>query len=76
MAAAVGAAGLVTVLRLELSGLPQCGDVTDWLETGHTADEFRALADRAQAWDGSAPWSDPGAPVVDTGAAARRPFPV
>ena len=43
MAAAVTAAG-VAVRILELPGLPPKGDVSDWLDAGHTADDLVALA--------------------------------
>jgi hypothetical protein len=58
VAAAANAAGL-TVRRLELPGLPEHGDVSDWLQAGHTADELRALADAAPAWDGTASGDGP-----------------
>ena len=32
---------------VELPGLPEKGDVSNWLDQGHTADELRALADTA-----------------------------
>jgi hypothetical protein len=32
---------------LTLEGLPEKGDVSDWLNAGHTTDELRALIDRA-----------------------------
>ena len=32
---------------LDLPGLPEKGDVSDWLNTGHTADELKALSDSA-----------------------------
>lgn len=35
------------VVTLELPGLPAKGDVSDWLNQGHTADELRALAESA-----------------------------
>lgn len=33
---------------LELSGLPEKGDASDWLNAGHTADELKALAQSAE----------------------------
>ncbi|MGH7322463.1 MAG: AAA family ATPase [Candidatus Rokuibacteriota bacterium] len=46
VATALTQAGL-TVRLLELPGLPERGDVSDWLLAGHTRDELRALADGA-----------------------------
>jgi AAA domain len=39
---------------LELPGLPDKGDVTDWLTAGGTADELRRLAEAAPGWNGEA----------------------
>lgn len=36
---------------LELPGLPAKGDVSDWLDAGHTVDEFKALAAGANAFE-------------------------
>ncbi|HOW76627.1 MAG TPA: VapE family protein [Candidatus Competibacteraceae bacterium] len=42
--------GKVADLRwLELPGLPDKGDVSDWLNAGHTVDELRALVEQAGA---------------------------
>ena len=42
--------GKVADLRwLELPGLPDKGDVSDWLNNGHTADELRELAARTES---------------------------
>jgi hypothetical protein len=38
----------VRILRLE--GIPEKGDVSDWLARGHTAAELRQLADAAPLW--------------------------
>ena len=46
--ALVGIAASVKVL--ELPGLPEKGDVSDWLQAGGTADELRCLAVSAPAW--------------------------
>jgi hypothetical protein len=35
---------------VELPGLPEKGDVSDWLDAGHTADELRALVEAAPEW--------------------------
>ncbi|MER2602720.1 MAG: AAA family ATPase, partial [Candidatus Competibacter phosphatis] len=46
--AAAQLAGKVGEVRwLELPGLPEKGDVSDWLDAGGTVDELRALADEA-----------------------------
>ena len=42
-----------SVRVLELAGLPDHGDVSDWLEQGHTADELMDLARRAPEWEPS-----------------------
>jgi RecA-family ATPase len=39
---------------LELPGLPEKGDVSDWLDAGHHVDEFLALAETAPIWEGRA----------------------
>lgn len=45
-------AGKVGEVRiLELPGLPEKGDVSDWLKAGHDADEFAALANKAPKAD-------------------------
>jgi putative DNA primase/helicase len=36
---------------LELPGLPDKGDVTDWLAQGHTREELLALAESAPEWE-------------------------
>jgi putative DNA primase/helicase len=43
VAAAAQRHGATSVKVLELEGLPDKGDVSDWLDVGHTADELRAL---------------------------------
>ena len=40
-----------SVRVLELAGLPDHGDVSDWLEQGHTADELMDLARKAPEWE-------------------------
>lgn len=37
----------VTARILDLQGLPAKGDLSDWFNSGHTADELKALADAA-----------------------------
>ena len=41
------------VVVLELDGLPEKGDVSDWLNKGHTADELKALIRSAKTWEPS-----------------------
>jgi CHC2 zinc finger len=56
-AAAVAATLLnvaASVRIVELPGLPENGDVTDWRDQGGTLDEFRALVDAAQTLDEAA----------------------
>jgi len=47
-----GVAASVTVL--ELPGLPPKGDVSDWLDAGHTIEELRELAGKAPEWEAPA----------------------
>lgn len=43
--------GYVASLRvLELDGVPPKGDITDWVEEGHTADELQALVGQTPEW--------------------------
>ncbi len=35
--------GIATVARIDLPGLPEKGDVSDWLDAGHTQEELEAL---------------------------------
>ncbi|MFZ5448166.1 MAG: AAA family ATPase [Thermodesulfobacteriota bacterium] len=43
--------GLAVVVRVvELPGLPEKGDVSDWLKAGGTADQLKELADAAPEW--------------------------
>jgi hypothetical protein len=42
----------VSVKVLTLSGLPEKGDVSDWLKAGGTKDQLLALADAAPEWAG------------------------
>lgn len=39
--------GIATVKRVELPGLPEKGDVTDWLDAGNTVEHLQALAKAA-----------------------------
>lgn len=47
------------VCILELPDLPEKGDVSDWLDAGHTPSELVALADAAQRWTFSESQSSP-----------------
>jgi hypothetical protein len=77
-AAAASLAGVAKRVRiLTLPELPEKGDVSDWLDAGHSVDELRALADAPDA----EPNLLPSAPrskrpveycVVDGGIARRR----
>jgi biotin operon repressor len=71
------AAGL-RVKRLALPGLPPKGDVSDWLDAGHSPDELAALADAAPVLtlDDVAPWSDSPAEDDDRPAASGVDFPL
>ncbi|MBK7542820.1 MAG: hypothetical protein IPI57_13820 [Candidatus Competibacteraceae bacterium] len=64
-------AGRVADLRiLELSGLPEKGDVSDWLKAGHAAEELEALAEGAPRAE-----SKPAKPVqADHHAGAHDPL--
>jgi hypothetical protein len=60
--------GVTSVRWLALPGLPPKGDVSDWLDAGHTADELRALIEaaplvtEAPAFEPVAPTGTPGPP--------------
>jgi hypothetical protein len=48
-----------TVKVLELPGLPDKGDVSDWLDNGGTADELKSLATAAPIWSpGAQTWPE------------------
>jgi 5S rRNA maturation endonuclease (ribonuclease M5) len=42
-----------TIRTLELPGLASKGDVSDWLDAGHTADELKRLLNEAPMWEPS-----------------------
>jgi putative DNA primase/helicase len=50
-AAAARGAGAVSVKLIELPGLPEKGDVSDWLADGHTIEDLRALIAKAPEWE-------------------------
>jgi hypothetical protein len=50
IAAAAQRHGAASVKVVELAGLPDKGDVSDWLASGHTADELRTLIAEAPEW--------------------------
>jgi DNA-binding transcriptional ArsR family regulator len=52
---AASLAGTADVRLLELDGLPLKGDVSNWLDAGHTAEEFRALLLAAPAFQSAGP---------------------
>jgi putative DNA primase/helicase len=66
-----GAASLYTVATelkvLELPGLPTKGDVSDWLDAGHTAAELLALVDAAPLWQPSVNFNPSDFPLTDAG---------
>jgi putative DNA primase/helicase len=41
----------MNVRIVELPGLPDHGDVSDWFDAGHTADELKGLVTEATEWD-------------------------
>ena len=47
------AAGAASVRLIQLEGLPKKGDVSDWLDAGHTDDELRELIAKAPEWEPS-----------------------
>jgi hypothetical protein len=48
--------GVAAALRVpSLAGLPEAGDVTDWVGQGHTAEELTALIERTPEWSPSTP---------------------
>ena len=47
-----------TVKIVDLPGLPEKGDVSDWLEAGHTAEELFTLVSEAEALDPGQAWPD------------------
>ena len=52
---AAALAGKALVRWLELPGLPAKGDVSDWLNAGHSVDELKALAANATTTDTTSP---------------------
>jgi hypothetical protein len=65
-----------SVKMVELPGLPEHGDVSDWLGAGHTADELRALVAKALEWEPGPrprrPEAAEGPPVKTTNTAAQE----
>jgi hypothetical protein len=55
--------GAASVKVLELAGLPPKGDVSDWLNAGHAAEELRALIAQAPEWEAREP--EPGTAAGD-----------
>ena len=63
--------GKVADLRwLELPGLPDKGDASDWLSQGHTAEAFTALAEQAPV----ASQQESDAPAEKAASRAREKF--
>lgn len=54
-----------TIKMLELPGLPEKGDVSDWLDASHTVEELKQLADETPPWE---PWASDGEPPSDAAA--------
>ena len=54
---------------LELPDLPEGGDVSDWLDAGHDADDLRRLAEAAPVWQ---PGPEPFPPAYRTAAESRK----
>jgi hypothetical protein len=50
-----------SVRIVDLPGLPEKGDLTDWLGQGHTKDDLLALVEAAELWHPGAedPWPEP-----------------
>jgi putative DNA primase/helicase len=49
--------GVAEVVKIvELPGLPEKGDLTDWIDAGHTAEEFFAVVGESEALDPGRAW--------------------
>lgn len=65
-----------TVKMIELPGLPAKGDVSDWLDSGHTKDELVRIVNDAPAWSPVADDHDPiGPAIVRADALMAKVFP-
>jgi len=51
-----------SVKMIELEGLPEHGDVVDWLAAGHTLDELERIVEDAPEWTPPTPVISPGTP--------------
>jgi len=51
VAQSVSKAEAAKVVVVELDGLPDKGDVSDWLEQGHTPNELKTLITEAKPWE-------------------------
>ena len=69
---AAALAGSALVRLLELPGLPAKGDVSDWLNQGHTVDELKALADATAPDSGGAGAGTTGTPPPPADEAASH----
>jgi putative DNA primase/helicase len=68
VARSVTAVALVPDVRvIELPGLPEGGDVSDWLDAGHDSEELKRLVTDAPRWKPQAPTDDQ---VLEAGDAA------
>jgi archaellum biogenesis ATPase FlaH len=56
----------LTVKIVALAGLPKKGDVSDWFQAGHTADELRATINRPPALQGITPIAAAVATLLDS----------
>ena len=64
------------VRRLELPGLPDKGDVSDWFGAGGTVEVFNALADAAPDWTDAGTQGDGAAPArIDLARYDSEPIP-
>ena len=52
-----------TVKIVDLPGVPKKGDVSDWLEAGHTAEEFFEVVAASPAMDAGYAWPEKPAPL-------------
>jgi hypothetical protein len=56
--------GVAKAVRIvELPGLPEKGDISDWLEDGHTAEEFAELVEATPVLDPGQAWPEDPAPL-------------
>jgi hypothetical protein len=64
--------GIAAEVRIvELPGLPEKGDVSDWLAAGGTIEQLRELIGQAPVWTPSLNTADPQCPVASHGQKAK-----